>query len=57
MAHQRVSDLSQLGEALQRANAENGPFMVEIDMLSIGKFKTIFAGPPVSEKEAAKANA
>jgi hypothetical protein len=26
-----------------------GPFLLEIDMLSIGSFKTTFAGPPVNK--------
>lgn len=51
LPHARVSDLSQIEAALKQANAQQGPFMVEIDMLSIGKFKTAFAGPPVSEPE------
>src|SRR5690606_11847524 len=51
LSHVRVSDLAQIGAALEQANAQRGPFMVEIDMLSIGKFKTAFAGPPVSEPE------
>jgi acetolactate synthase-1/2/3 large subunit len=52
LAHQRVSDLAQLGATLDKALATNGPVMVEIDMLSIGSFKTAFAGPPL--KAAAK---
>jgi len=56
-SHVRVSDLSQVAEAFKKANAEQGPFMVEIDMLSIGKFKTAFAGPPVSEPEPVTAGA
>lgn len=51
MPHVRVSKLEDLGAALSRANAQTGPFMIEIDMLSIGKFKTAFAGPPVNQPE------
>ncbi|HCN71807.1 MAG TPA: hypothetical protein DIS96_08830, partial [Pusillimonas sp.] len=49
--HARVSNLESMGEVLQTAIAIDGPFMVEVDMLSIGKFKTIFAGPPVNQPE------
>ncbi|WP_397473198.1 thiamine pyrophosphate-binding protein [Pusillimonas sp.] len=52
LPHVRVSDLSRMSAALQEAQAQTGPFMIEVDMLSIGKFKTAFAGPPVSEPEA-----
>lgn len=55
LSHTRVNDLSQIDAALQSAQAQSGPFMIEIDMLSIGKFKTAFAGPPVSEPEPATA--
>ncbi|HUH88809.1 MAG TPA: thiamine pyrophosphate-binding protein [Pusillimonas sp.] len=55
LPHVRVSDLSHMAQALQKAHAQQGPFMIEIDMLSIGKFKTAFAGPPVSEPETASA--
>jgi len=51
MPHVRVTDLSQMSDALQQAQKQVGPFMIEVDMLSIGKFKTAFAGPPVSEPE------
>jgi acetolactate synthase-1/2/3 large subunit len=49
--HAKVSNLESIGEVLQTAIATDGPFMVEVDMLSIGKFKTIFAGPPVNQPE------
>lgn len=51
MPHTRVSNLDDLAGALAKANATEGPFMLEVDMLSIGTFKTIFAGPPVNEPE------
>ncbi len=47
LAHHRVSDLAELGAALDRALAVTGPVMVEVDMLSIGSFKAKFAGPPL----------
>jgi acetolactate synthase-1/2/3 large subunit len=46
LGHTRVSDLAQLPAALDRAQSVQGPFILEIDMLSIGNFKTAFAGPP-----------
>jgi len=50
LRHRRVSSLEDIGAALQEATAEQGPFMLEIDMLSIGTFKTAFAGPPVNKQ-------
>ncbi|SPA54480.1 thiamine pyrophosphate-binding protein [Cupriavidus taiwanensis] len=49
LRHARVSNLAEVGAALEAAKAESGPFLLEIDMLSIGSFKTIFAGPPVNK--------
>lgn len=49
LAHERVSDLAQLPEKLKAGLQHKGPFMLEIDMLSIGSFKTAFAGPPVNK--------
>jgi acetolactate synthase-1/2/3 large subunit len=46
LGHTRVSNLSDLGAGLDKAIAADGPFILEIDMLSIGSFKTAFAGPP-----------
>jgi acetolactate synthase-1/2/3 large subunit len=54
LRHRRVSNLADIGAALDDATAP-GPFLLEIDMLSIGSFKTVFAGPPVN-KLAAIAN-
>lgn len=48
LRHARISNLADVAEGLRSALAEPGPFMLEIDMLSIGKFKTAFAGPPVN---------
>jgi acetolactate synthase-1/2/3 large subunit len=47
LRHARVSSLVDVKDALGRALAEPGPFLLEIDMLAIGSFKTAFAGPPV----------
>jgi acetolactate synthase I/II/III large subunit len=56
LRHARVSRLADAGAALRQALAEPGPFLLEIDMLSIGSFKTAFAGPPVkAEVQAAVA--
>ena len=46
LGHTRVKDLRELPAALDRAQSMPGPFILEIDMLSIGSFKTAFAGPP-----------
>lgn len=51
MGHTRVSNLAHIKDALNQAVAHEGPFMLEVDMLSIGKFKTAFAGPPVNKTE------
>jgi len=47
LRHARVSNLADAGAALRTALAAPGPFLLEVDMLSIGSFKTAFAGPPV----------
>jgi acetolactate synthase-1/2/3 large subunit len=46
LGHTRVSKLSDLAAGLDKALSTSGPFILEIDMLSIGSFKTAFAGPP-----------
>ncbi|WP_447775846.1 thiamine pyrophosphate-binding protein [Variovorax boronicumulans] len=48
LPHARVKDLADLPAHLDKALAANGPFLLEIDMLSIGGFKTTFAGPPTN---------
>jgi len=53
MRHVRVSDLAHIEDALRKASQAKGPFMLEIDMLSVGAFKTAFAGPPVKKAEPA----
>jgi acetolactate synthase-1/2/3 large subunit len=55
LRHARVSKLDDIGAALGTALSEPGPFLLEIDMLSIGSFKTAFAGPPVKVEEPAGA--
>jgi len=55
LRHARISNLADVEAGLQTALSEPGPFLLEIDMLSIGSFKTAFAGPPVTEEAAAKA--
>jgi acetolactate synthase-1/2/3 large subunit len=57
LRHARVSNLADAGAALRTALAEPGPFLLEIDMLSIGSFKTAFAGPPVKTETPAEATA
>lgn len=57
LRHRRVSRLDEIGAALDQATAEPGPFLLEIDMLSIGSFKTAFAGPPVNAAESAAESA
>lgn len=61
LRHARVSNLADveggLNAALRSALSEPGPFLLEIDMLSIGSFKTAFAGPPVKAAEPASAPA
>ena len=48
LPHARVRDLAELPARLGEALAAEGPFLLEIDMLSIGSFKTTFAGPPTN---------
>jgi acetolactate synthase-1/2/3 large subunit len=48
LPHARVSRLEDLADRLGEATAAKGPFLLEIDMLSIGSFKSTFAGPPTN---------
>ncbi|MBF6988105.1 thiamine pyrophosphate-binding protein [Cupriavidus sp. IK-TO18] len=57
LRHARVSSLAEVGAALEQATVEPGPFLLEIDMLSIGSFKTVFAGPPVNKETPASEQA
>ena len=56
LPHTRVSDLADLDAALEKGFTTEGPFLIEIDMLSVGGFKATFAGPP-SKVPADKAKA
>jgi acetolactate synthase-1/2/3 large subunit len=56
LPHTRVSDLADLDAALEQGFNTEGPFLIEIDMLSVGGFKATFAGPP-SKVPADKAKA
>jgi acetolactate synthase-1/2/3 large subunit len=49
LPHARVRGMGELPACLEQALAQAGPFMLEIDMLSIGGFKTTFAGPPTNQ--------
>jgi len=53
LGHTRISDLADLRAGLDKAMSANGPFILEIDMRSIGSFKTAFAGPPTKVAAAA----
>jgi acetolactate synthase-1/2/3 large subunit len=48
LPHARVKKLDDLPGQLAKAVATQGPFLLEIDMLSIGGFKATFAGPPTN---------
>jgi len=48
LPHARVSSMAELPARLEQATAQPGPFLLEIDMLAIGSFKTTFAGPPTN---------
>lgn len=54
LPHARVSSTEDMPAAIAKGLATKGPFMLEIDMLSIGSFKSAFAGPPTNTKAAAK---
>lgn len=47
LQHQRIANLGQAAGQLQEMAATPGPSLLEVDMLSVGGFKTAFAGPPV----------
>jgi acetolactate synthase-1/2/3 large subunit len=48
LPHARVQRIDELKAKLGEALAKKGPFLLEIDMLSIGEFKSAFAGPPTN---------
>ena len=45
--HRRITKLSDARATLADLAGQPGPAMLEVDMLSVGSFKTAFAGPPV----------
>lgn len=49
LRHRRVWSLDEFPAAIGAAIAAPGPFMVEVDMTSIGPFKAKFAGPPAAK--------
>jgi acetolactate synthase-1/2/3 large subunit len=49
LPHARVTNLADLPARLDEALSQEGPFLLEIDMLSIGSFKSTFAGPPTNK--------
>ncbi|MDR1969472.1 MAG: thiamine pyrophosphate-binding protein [Burkholderiaceae bacterium] len=49
LPHTRLGSLDDLPASLEQALAQPGPFMLEIDMLAVGGFKTAFAGPPTNQ--------
>jgi acetolactate synthase-1/2/3 large subunit len=49
LPHARVTSMADLPAQLQAGWAQKGPFLLEIDMRSIGGFKTAFSGPPVNK--------
>jgi acetolactate synthase I/II/III large subunit len=46
LRHQRVADIEDFANALDRALLAGGPQLVEVDMTAIGPFAQAFAGPP-----------
>lgn len=49
VTHLKVRSTAEFGPALDAAaKHRGGPMIVEVDMLSVGPFKTAFAGPPVN---------
>ncbi|MGJ7509004.1 thiamine pyrophosphate-binding protein [Variovorax sp. GT1P44] len=48
LPHARVQSLDDLPARLDQALSTDGPFLLEIDMLTIGGFKSTFAGPPTN---------
>src|SRR5262249_57312033 len=46
LRHQRVADVDDFANALDRALLAGGPQLLEVDMVAIGPFAQAFAGPP-----------
>jgi acetolactate synthase I/II/III large subunit len=53
LRHQRVSDVDDFANALDRALLAGGPQLVEVDMVAIGPFAQSFAGPPAGAASSA----
>ncbi len=46
LSHERVSRIEDFESVLDRALAKSGPQLIEVDMVVIGPFAELFAGPP-----------
>lgn len=46
MPHRKVTDVEEFADALNAAVAAEGPQLIEVDMVAIGPFAEVFAGPP-----------
>ena len=53
LRHQRVADVDDFANALDRALLAGGPQLVEVDMVAIGPFAQAFAGPPAGAASSA----
>jgi acetolactate synthase I/II/III large subunit len=53
LRHQRVSDVDDFANALDRALLAGGPQLVEVDMVAIGPLAQAFAGPPAGAASSA----
>ena len=48
--HWHIKETNDISYVLTRALEEKGPTLIEVDMLSIGKFAKAFAGPPAKSE-------
>lgn len=46
MPHSKAAASEDFAALFDATLAVNGPAMIEVDMVSIGPFATVFAGPP-----------
>ena len=46
LRHVRVTDIARFAETFDKAMAQNGPTLVEVDMTAIGPYAIAFGGPP-----------
>ena len=51
LTHHRIKSLDHADDDHPRRAREDGPVLVEVDMLSVGSFATAFAGPPVKKED------